>query len=171
MDIKFSSDEFFGEADSGGTLEDWAIEKVCNKDLDSDPVEPIIEKGALEPTMSWKNKLISYSKEPERAIAPIRLDSESDFEIHKGDVNRSEINGVLYIDFSERIKNLLVKDIALTVIVKLLSRNIWFMTLQNRISNLWRPSMPVHLMDIENGYYLVKFQDKNDYEKVLSQGP
>ncbi|MBA0878496.1 hypothetical protein Goshw_021855 [Gossypium schwendimanii] len=26
-------------------------------------------------------------------------------------------------------------------------------------------------MDIENGYYLEKFQDKRDFEKVISQGP
>ncbi|MBA0778274.1 hypothetical protein Gotri_006153, partial [Gossypium trilobum] len=27
------------------------------------------------------------------------------------------------------------------------------------------------LMDIENGYFLAKFQNKNDYKKVLSQRP
>ncbi|MBA0878497.1 hypothetical protein Goshw_021855, partial [Gossypium schwendimanii] len=34
-----------------------------------------------------------------------------------------------------------------------------------------KPSLPFQLMDIENGYYLEKFQDKRDFEKVISQGP
>ncbi|MBA0870833.1 hypothetical protein Goshw_017775 [Gossypium schwendimanii] len=34
-----------------------------------------------------------------------------------------------------------------------------------------KPSLPFQLMDIENGYYLAKFQDKRDFEKVISQGP
>ncbi|MBA0605033.1 hypothetical protein Godav_017648 [Gossypium davidsonii] len=36
---------------------------------------------------------------------------------------------------------------------------------------MWRPSTPMHMMDIENGYFLVKFQNKLDCEKVLSEGP
>ncbi|MBA0604745.1 hypothetical protein Godav_017388, partial [Gossypium davidsonii] len=60
---------------------------------------------------------------------------------------------------------------ALMVVIKLLGWNIGFLSLQNRISNLWRPSVPFHLMDIENGYFLVKFHSKDDYDKVLSQGP
>ncbi|KAK5838563.1 hypothetical protein PVK06_007294 [Gossypium arboreum] len=60
---------------------------------------------------------------------------------------------------------------AMTVVIKLLDRNIGFLSLQDKISNLWRPSMSFHLMDIENGYFLVKFHSKEDYDKVLSQGP
>ncbi|MBA0876938.1 hypothetical protein Goshw_020980 [Gossypium schwendimanii] len=60
---------------------------------------------------------------------------------------------------------------AMTVVIKLLGRNIGFLSLQDKISNLWRPSMSFHLMDIENGYFLFKFHSKEDYDKVLSQGP
>lgn len=65
---------------------------------------------------------------------------------------------------------MLVKDMALTVVIKLLCPNIGFISLQNKIFNLWRPLMPFHLMDIENGYYLIKFQGKEDYDRKLSQG-
>ncbi|MBA0686998.1 hypothetical protein Goari_014561 [Gossypium aridum] len=40
----------------------------------------------------------------------------------------------------------------------------------NEVYNLWKLSAPFHLMDVENGYFLVKFQNKIDCEKVLSEG-
>ncbi|PPR84505.1 hypothetical protein GOBAR_AA36209 [Gossypium barbadense] len=58
-----------------------------------------------------------------------------------------------------------------TVAIKLFGRNIGYGALNNRISSLWNPSMPFHLMDIENGYFLAKFKSPDDYAKVLSQGP
>lgn len=59
----------------------------------------------------------------------------------------------------------------LTVILKLLGRNIGYEALNNRISSLWNTAKPFHLMDIENGYFLAKFQSFDDYTKVLAQGP
>ncbi|KAG8500476.1 hypothetical protein CXB51_002741 [Gossypium anomalum] len=40
----------------------------------------------------------------------------------------------------------------------------------NKFYNMWRPSAPLNMMDIENGYFLVKFQNKLDCEKALSEG-
>lgn len=59
----------------------------------------------------------------------------------------------------------------MTVVLKLLGLNIIYGVLFNRISNLWKPIQPFQLMDIENGYFLAKFQNNEDYEKVLTQGP
>ncbi|KAA3460812.1 reverse transcriptase [Gossypium australe] len=41
----------------------------------------------------------------------------------------------------------------------------------NKIHSLWKPPAPIHMMDIENGYFLVKFQNKLDCEKAFSEGP
>ncbi|PPD98502.1 hypothetical protein GOBAR_DD04462 [Gossypium barbadense] len=54
--------------------------------------------------------------------------------------------------------------------IKLLGRNIGLPVLQNKIYNLWKPLSPFHLMDIENGYFLPKFNNKLGYKKVLSKG-
>ncbi|MBA0830234.1 hypothetical protein Goarm_014778, partial [Gossypium armourianum] len=35
---------------------------------------------------------------------------------------------------------------------------------------MWRPSAPIHMMDIENGYFLVKFQNKLDCKKAFFEG-
>ncbi|KAK5812307.1 hypothetical protein PVK06_027736 [Gossypium arboreum] len=47
------------------------------------------------------------------------------------------------------------------------SRNIGYIALFNQISSLWRSSKSFNLMDIENGYFLAKFQSIEDYNKVL----
>ncbi|KAG8483174.1 hypothetical protein CXB51_022167 [Gossypium anomalum] len=57
------------------------------------------------------------------------------------------------------------------VVVKLLGRNIGYGVLHNRIISLWKPSQPFHIMDVTNGYYLVRFQNKDDYDMTLTQGP
>ncbi|MBA0833952.1 hypothetical protein Goarm_006358 [Gossypium armourianum] len=46
-----------------------------------------------------------------------------------------------------------------------------FAALQNQINGLRKPAMSSQLMDIENGYFLMKFQNSEDYETVLTQGP
>ncbi|MFQ6651500.1 hypothetical protein Gotur_023803 [Gossypium turneri] len=43
--------------------------------------------------------------------------------------------------------------------------------LHNRIYSLLEPSQPFRLMDVENGYYLVQFQNRDDYDMALTQGP
>ncbi|MBA0612953.1 hypothetical protein Godav_013484 [Gossypium davidsonii] len=61
-----------------------------------------------------------------------------------GDVMRSTINRVSAINFSQRVHQILVKDMVTTVVF--------------------------HLMDVENRYFLVKFHSREAYEKVLTQG-
>lgn len=57
-----------------------------------------------------------------------------------------------------------------TVVIKLLGWNIGYAALQNKTFLLWKPAQAFRLMDIENGYYLAKFQNPEDCEKVLCQG-
>ncbi|KAH1032556.1 hypothetical protein J1N35_044730 [Gossypium stocksii] len=57
------------------------------------------------------------------------------------------------------------------MVVQLLGRNIGYGALHNRILNLWKPLQPFRLMDVANGYYLVRFQSMGDYEMALNCGP
>ncbi|KAK5771689.1 hypothetical protein PVK06_047926 [Gossypium arboreum] len=103
------------------------------------------------------------------AINVNRKDNE--FELLEGDFNASIIDGIPAIEFLDRVKEILFKEMELTVIVKLLRRNIGYNALHNRIIFLWKPMNPIRLMDIANVYFLVKFYDSGDYNRVLSQGP
>lgn len=61
------------------------------------------------------------------------------------------VNGIPSINFSERIKKLLIKNMATIVVAKLLGRNLDYSTIHNIIFNLWKPSLSFHVMDVENG--------------------
>ncbi|KAH1090413.1 hypothetical protein J1N35_017670 [Gossypium stocksii] len=99
------------------------------------------------------------------------LEEKDDLDIMDGDILKSVMNGMPSISFSDRIHKILIQGMENTMILKLLSRNIGFSVLQNKLYNLWRLSAPLHMMDIENGYFLMKFQNKLDCEMVLSEGP
>ncbi|KAE8673137.1 hypothetical protein F3Y22_tig00111810pilonHSYRG00091 [Hibiscus syriacus] len=57
------------------------------------------------------------------------------------------------------------------VVVKLLGRRIGYTTLQNKLYDLWKPSQPFRLMDIENDYFLVSLRKRSDFLTALSDGP
>ncbi|PPR98740.1 hypothetical protein GOBAR_AA21936 [Gossypium barbadense] len=132
----------------------------------------MVESGP-SPILSWKDKLMGNKS---RASDKLGLDNsgagvDEDLEFLEGDIHISIINGIPAIDFSERIQQILFKEMEHTVVLKLLGRNIGYGALNNRISSLWNPSKPFHIMDIENEYFLAKFQSTDNYAKVLSQGP
>ncbi|KAK5824300.1 hypothetical protein PVK06_019071 [Gossypium arboreum] len=102
-----------------------------------------------------------------RTVPTVR--SDNDLELLEEDVNTTTIDGVLAITFLERLKNILFREMELTVIVKLLGHNIGYNALHNRILSLWKPVNSIRLIDTTNGYFFVKFQAVEDYNRVLSQ--
>ncbi|KAA3460138.1 GroES-like zinc-binding alcohol dehydrogenase family protein [Gossypium australe] len=153
--------------------EDRTTKKVRLKDGANEEVMIALVENDSRPKISWKDKLMGTDSSQlydRRSESPPQENTE-DFELTEGDIRTSVVNGTPAIDFSERIHQILLKEMNSTVVIKLLGRNIGYGALLNRISSLWNPTKPFHLMDIENGYYLAKFQDDHDYIKVLSQGP
>ncbi|MBA0845519.1 hypothetical protein Goarm_022752 [Gossypium armourianum] len=128
--------------------------------------------GSDSPTkVSWKQMLLGQGDyNQEERFRSASNDSAENFDFLEGDVKKIMVNGIPAIEFSERIQQILFKDMETTVVLKLLGRNISYTALFNRISSLWRPTKPFHLMDIENGFFLAKLQCIKDYNKALSQG-
>ncbi|KAK5792485.1 hypothetical protein PVK06_033599 [Gossypium arboreum] len=76
------------------------------------------------------------------------------FSITEQDVKKSVVDGVPSIDFSERVYQLLEKEMSTYVVLKMLGQN---------------PGITTKML--ENGYFLAKFQSTADYDMILSQGP
>ena len=57
------------------------------------------------------------------------------------------------------------------LVVKLLSKDIEFMAMRERLKRLWKPSGGFELMDLGHGFYLLKFDLEEDKSKVLDGGP
>ncbi|KAK9028819.1 hypothetical protein V6N11_025957 [Hibiscus sabdariffa] len=96
---------------------------------------------------------------------------EDEIDIQEGDVTRSLVDGVISIDFSDRVQSMAEKRLDQTLVVKLLGRRIGYTTLRTKIYDLWKPKQAIRLMDIENDYFLVSFKLRSDYLKVLAEGP
>ncbi|MBA0759043.1 hypothetical protein Gotri_021982, partial [Gossypium trilobum] len=88
------------------------------------------------------------------------------FDFFEGYFTKSSINGILVIAFSDRVQNYLLKDMKITMVVKLLGRNIGYVTLQNRILSLWKPSKSFQIMDVENGPSRLSVQQKKFLEEI-----
>ncbi|XP_016675437.2 uncharacterized protein [Gossypium hirsutum] len=147
--------------------EELIPKKVRFREDDADINKNMLIDSSPEKSISWRDMLVG---QPSKDTL-IDLEENDDLNILDGDIQKTVVDGVPSISFSERIHKILIQGMENTVILKLLGRNIGFSVLQNKLYNLWRPSAPLHMMDIENGYFLVKFQNKLDCERALAEGP
>ncbi|PPD87261.1 hypothetical protein GOBAR_DD15789 [Gossypium barbadense] len=77
--------------------------------------------------MSFKDKLLGGGvASSDGNLEGIFGKNESDFELLEGDLNMSMVNGIPTISFSNRIKDILFKEMELTIILKLLRHNIGY---------------------------------------------
>ncbi|KAL4271513.1 hypothetical protein GQ457_13G016790 [Hibiscus cannabinus] len=100
----------------------------------------------------------------------ISLDDD-DIDLLDDDVRTREMDGVPFIDFSDRVKDLAVKSMDFTLVLKVLGRCVGYTTLYNRIISLWKPTHQIKLIDIENDHFLVKFASLLDFIHALTDGP
>ncbi|KAL4301928.1 hypothetical protein GQ457_10G020040 [Hibiscus cannabinus] len=75
------------------------------------------------------------------------------------------------IRFSDRVHCTIDSKLAHSVVIRLLGKSIGYKALLNRIELLWKPLGEMRLIDLDNGYYLVRFGLEADYERVLTGGP
>ncbi|MBA0805364.1 hypothetical protein Gohar_004885 [Gossypium harknessii] len=147
--------------------EELIPKKVHFRGGDVDTNNNMLIDSSLKKPISWMDMLVGQSSKD----TLIDLEGKDDLNILDGDIQKTFVNGVPSISFSDRIHKIIIQGMENTVILKLLGRNIGFSVLQNKLYNLWRPSAPLHMMDIKNGYFLVKFQNKLDCERALAEGP
>ncbi|PNY04054.1 ribonuclease H, partial [Trifolium pratense] len=57
------------------------------------------------------------------------------------------------------------------LVVKLLGKNIGFNTLKDRLTRLWKLTSGFDMLDINNGFYMIKFDLESDKIKVVDGGP
>ncbi|KAK9040467.1 hypothetical protein V6N11_015622 [Hibiscus sabdariffa] len=137
---------------------------------DARPADVTLDQDRIAPkATSYKGSLLQNSTSlPSESD---ELMDEEDIIFEDGEVVRNIVDGVISIDLSERVLSLTEKSLEYTVVVKLLGCRIGYNTLRTKIYELWKPSQPIKLMDIENDYFLVSFRTQFDYERILSSGP
>ncbi|KAK8496564.1 hypothetical protein V6N12_058123 [Hibiscus sabdariffa] len=128
------------------------------------------DPASHRPLLSYKDVVSGGNNSPP-TDNNLDLDDDDDIELLEDDVLVGDSNGIPSIIFSERVQQLAIKSMNLALVVKVLGHRISYNTFHNRIFNIWKPSFPLKVMDIENDFFLVKFSDRQDYLKVLTQGP
>ncbi|PPS17624.1 hypothetical protein GOBAR_AA02950 [Gossypium barbadense] len=148
--------------------EDQNTKKVRFKEGVEKEIAVMAVDPDLSPKLTGKDMLLGEASrsEPDRNGSSEGRDNNFDF--LEGNVSTDMVDGMPSIAFSERIKNILFKEMDLTIVLKLLGRNIGYNALHNRILSLWKPVKSFHLMDTVNGYFLVKFQDIAISQVVLA---
>lgn len=57
------------------------------------------------------------------------------------------------------------------LVIKLLNKNVGFRTMQQKLAALWKLVGGFELMDVDYGFYMVKFDLEEDRDKVIHGGP
>ncbi|MBA0847464.1 hypothetical protein Goshw_018408 [Gossypium schwendimanii] len=57
-----------------------------------------------------------------------------------------------------------------TVIVKLFGRKISYHAMSNKLQVIWKTKQSLHVLDLENDYFFVRFQNENEYLAAILEG-
>lgn len=58
-----------------------------------------------------------------------------------------------------------------SLIVRLLGKRIGLKTTQNRLEKDWSKNGPIKIIDLSDDYFLLHFQNEEDYKFALFEGP
>lgn len=81
--------------------------------------------------------------------------SKADWEFEEGDVLENHDGVMPSITFSARIQEKLIQPWKISIVVKLLGRNIGYKALCARLASMWKHFMGYSVIDLENNYFLV----------------
>lgn len=149
-----------------------AAKKARNRGDEEEIDEEMALVQEVSQPRSWKDLLLGTGLwKKGSSTSNLHLDGDDDFDLLESNIVKATINGMSAIYFSNRINQCLVNGMAHTIIIKLLRRSIGYSALYNKVCAIWKPKQGFHLVDVENGYFLAKFQNKEDIERVLCDGP
>lgn len=77
----------------------------------------------------------------------------------------------LHILLSEKIESQMQASWQYTMVVNLLGQDIGYKLLCNKIQSLWNPSSIPKVIDMEDGFILIKFDNDRDMYTALLGGP
>lgn len=92
---------------------------------------------------------------------------EEDFQLQDEDYEVEVDDGVPSVKFSNCVHGFIGRRMGNCLVIKLMDRSISFTALLNRIQLLWKPSHPFQLMDLDNNFYLVRFEDRHYMKRWL----
>ena len=95
------------------------------------------------------------------------MDMVADFDDESSDL----VAGIAAVNLASARKASIRSLWTNVLIVKVVGKTVGFQFLTSRIMNMWKPSGKLDCVDLERDFFLVRFLLKEDYERVLKDGP
>ncbi|CAI0375831.1 unnamed protein product [Linum tenue] len=151
--------------------------------IDSSSVLPLQKQGDKDATtetqpeqpltMSTSQQSLTYAKAVSGGSTANRNQNPAIqwTPVGEHDLVTGERNGEPSLQVSAAFKAKLCAPWQKTLVVRLLGLRIGFVTLCNRLKNLWRPTGSMEVKDLDHDCYLVKLDNEHDYLRALTDGP
>ncbi|KAJ4823210.1 hypothetical protein Tsubulata_007569 [Turnera subulata] len=114
---------------------------------------------------SFKDKLMQWRS----GVIPYKADDG--FKLTDEDVRVELKADGSSFTFSERFKSHIACQWTSSVIIKVLGRRFSYRMICSKIAFLWKPQGGFQVVDLDNDYFLVRFEKREDYGHVLANGP
>ncbi|XP_031131806.1 uncharacterized protein LOC116033187 [Ipomoea triloba] len=132
----------------------------------SPPLAPKVQTEAPVAQMSYKQSLRTFLQEPR--TEPELMDEEvSDDD----EINEDDDPACPRIRVTKEEKARLRRPWRRSLIIKLLGKQIGYNFLLRRLQTMWKPEGNMEIIDLDNDYYLARFENKLDYDFATFEGP
>ncbi|KAJ4824186.1 hypothetical protein Tsubulata_011923 [Turnera subulata] len=125
------------------------------------PVQP---EAAEERRVSYRDKLGTSMKAD-------WLAKEEEVECSPGDIIVEYGPCGPSLDLSADFKERLAKKWELAVVLKVMGRSISYRVISAKLRSMWLPTGHIKVIDLDNDFFLVRFTERSDYLRCLTQGP
>ena len=92
-------------------------------------------------------------------------------EVESDDESSDLAAGIVAVNLSEAKKASIRAQWTNALIVKVVGKMVGYQFLSSCIISLWKPIGRLVCVDLEKDFFLVRFSQKEDYEKMLKDGP
>ncbi|WJX71617.1 hypothetical protein P8452_55593 [Trifolium repens] len=122
-------------------------------------------KGASQ--VSFRDKLMGDGQQAPKNRERVDLIQQKLVRIEHEDGNR--LLPKVYLDDS--VFEGLCSSWKDALVIKLLGKNLGYQVMKERLQKIWRTTGGFDIRDVDNGFFIVKFDLPIDKEKVITQGP
>jgi hypothetical protein len=132
----------------------------------SEPGSPIGPSSRI----SYKESLLgTIPGAYERAFFGSNMEEDEFYSSDEEDEPPAE--GEVVIKFSSELKRRIRAPWTASLIVKVFGRSVGYMFLVNKLKAIWKTNNGFSCVDLGLGFFLIKFENRDDFEDVLRNGP
>lgn len=139
---------------------------ATTRDKTDDGKEPPDAGGGKQQRMSFRDMVMGRKEAPpSRKKVDLIKESLAHIEYEEGNPLKPKVV------IKESVFDGLCAPWKDALVVKLLGKSLGYNTMRDRLSRIWKLGAGFEILDIGNYYFMVKFDDAADREKVMDGGP